>query len=590
MRIVLVAILLVTSTSLLSQVKIIHEGEACYLHEVEKGNTLYGISKLYAISIDDVLSTNPEARMGLNIGQRIYIPISKVNRKEAKRSPDLDGNVLIHKVLKKETIYSLSKKYKVDINAILEANPDLDKKGLRKGGLVYIPTNAVKVSKSYITPAAIDSLIHHEVLLGETLYSLSRLYEVSIDSIKQVNAGLEEGLRAGMTLRIPKYVTGFLDIEEVDSISVGELIETPTSLLNIGLLLPFSLNASDSARTATRSPNDVLKMTDIAYEFYRGVQTGLEELSNEGLSANVVVMDVSGDRKGVEKCLNSPNIKDLDFIIGPLHKESFEMISNDGRIKEVFRTSPLSGSLDVTSIMDKNISKVKPSANVLINATVDAIKKEHEYDNLILISGKIRSLHNEFLSSWGLDTLGTDASRLKKLTWDKEAHAELLELIDPDCPNVLVYPVAHRPAITSLISSLATSDFRDVDITLYGVEEWMKYDNLDVDVLERVNLKLAASYFIDWENQEIKDFVKDFSEEYNTIPSSAGYGIIAYDITRYYLAGMMRYGPGFLQSQDQLEWQGLCIGFNMSRVTEGGWVNHHVYMLEYDDYQFKSMY
>ncbi|NNC82401.1 MAG: LysM peptidoglycan-binding domain-containing protein [Flavobacteriales bacterium] len=594
MRTLLVIFGLICVVNLSAQTKVIHDGEACYLHVVEKGNTLYGISKQYAIDIPDLLEMNPEAEQNLSIGQKVFIPIRKVNRKQAKKSPTLEGNLLVHKVAKKETLYSLSKKYRVEINAILEANPGLEKDGLKKGSLIRIPTISAQVDEDFTTPAVKDSLLHHEVIPGETLYSLSKNYEVSIDSIRAVNGGLEEGLRAGMTLRIPRYTDGFdssqLTLEEDTLESTLELERNPRLQMNLGLLLPFTLSSSDSTdRVLFRKPDDIMKMTDIAYEFYRGFRIGMDELSRYGLSANVVVKDVSNNRSSVEKVLRSSDIEDLDFIIGPLHKESFEMMSNDKDMRKVFRASPLSASLDINSSRNEKVARVKTSDLTMIGSMLDHVRAHHEGENVILIGGDIRSWHNQVEDVWYKDTTSMNMTdSLRTIRWDRKNKSKLIEMMDVEGPNVLIFPVEHRPSITDLISHLAMTEYRDLEITLYGLESWMKYDNLDVDVLDRVDLHIPSSTFIDWESDNVIDFVKTYHDEFNSIPSSSGYALIAYDLTKFYIEGLMMYGPEFLDRQDRLRREGLCSGFIMRKTDSGGWENRFSYMLRYEDYEFQK--
>ena len=63
------------------------EGKTYYLHKIEKGNTLYSLSKMYSVKIKDLIAENPQLEEGLKIGQVIRIPVKKVDSKAAANNP-----------------------------------------------------------------------------------------------------------------------------------------------------------------------------------------------------------------------------------------------------------------------------------------------------------------------------------------------------------------------------------------------------------------------------------------------------------------------------------------------------------------------
>lgn len=100
-------------------------------HIVEPSQTLYSIAKMYNVSIGSIIALNASARDGLKVGEELKIPISNQNI-ETKEDINNDTSVFIlHEVKRKETLYSISKQYGVDINSILESNDikDVIKKG-----------------------------------------------------------------------------------------------------------------------------------------------------------------------------------------------------------------------------------------------------------------------------------------------------------------------------------------------------------------------------------------------------------------------------------------------------------------------------
>lgn len=138
-------------------------------HTVEAGETLYSLSRKYGVSVDEIKLSNEGAlKKGLQLGQVVKIPSTKalgsnessigstvtptreVAKEEANPEPKaiqetetISGQqgTISHKVAPKETLYSLSKRYNVTVDAIKSQNPDVEKHGLQIGQTLTISKN-----------------------------------------------------------------------------------------------------------------------------------------------------------------------------------------------------------------------------------------------------------------------------------------------------------------------------------------------------------------------------------------------------------------------------------------------------------------
>ena len=232
-------------------------GKQCYVHTVGKGQTAYAISKMYNISLNELFTENPEAEKGLQIGENLYIPVkgeSLQTEEEVKEiESKVDGEYIEHTVEEGETLYSIARKYGVPAKDLIEANPQ---QNLSIGSKVVVPLKNVKkenetepIVKDIVNPVANpgDSIILHKVKKGETLYSISKVYNVSIEDITTANNGLPEGLQKGMKLRVPlkkdvKEVEQEFE-QEKDSLSNVVNTELDSSSLkevyHVAVMIPF---------------------------------------------------------------------------------------------------------------------------------------------------------------------------------------------------------------------------------------------------------------------------------------------------------------------------------------------------------------
>lgn len=112
-------------------------------HTVKQGETVYGIARQYGMSADALLQFNPEVKSdGLKIGTKLLIPGSKaLNLVHQKNvSEERDSSKYwYHKVEPRQTLYSLAKQYGLMMSDIEQANPIVVSEGLKVGMTLRIP-------------------------------------------------------------------------------------------------------------------------------------------------------------------------------------------------------------------------------------------------------------------------------------------------------------------------------------------------------------------------------------------------------------------------------------------------------------------
>jgi len=170
-------------------------------HEVQAGETLYGISRQYGISVQQLQEYNPQTAEGLKKGMVLRIPAPLKNATETKK-----GKYETHQVKPGETLYSISRMYGIGVGDIEKANPGLETNGIAIGALLRIPVAAAEAAGTAQIPQPRDTLrfIFHQVEKGETAYSLSKKFELNLDSLYFYNPAAKKGLHIGQVLRFPR--------------------------------------------------------------------------------------------------------------------------------------------------------------------------------------------------------------------------------------------------------------------------------------------------------------------------------------------------------------------------------------------------
>lgn len=303
------------------------EGKKYYVHTVEGGNTLYGIHKLYNTDLDKIIAANPGLNDNLTIGQQVLIPISL-------DSPD---HYQIHKVEAGETLYGISRKYECSVDDLKNLNPGIAE-GISIGQEIRVPKTQngeviqsdpvieEKPKENYQISLS-DSIVKHEVLAHETLYSISKRYMVHADTIRAWNDIKGNKLKKGTILSIPVKKVNYEVLSKVITpISKDSVFHDSTSVFKetykIALMLPFMFEKNDAEMAKILKLGQVREMyptTKIAFEFYQGFMVAVDSLKNAGLNAEIFVYDTKKDTAVLGRIMSKNEFNDMDLVVGPLY-------------------------------------------------------------------------------------------------------------------------------------------------------------------------------------------------------------------------------------------------------------------------------
>lgn len=177
-------------------------GKVFVIHKVDEKETLYGISKRYGTTIDAILQYNPTADAGLEIGQILKVPYTP-------RTVQKTSNGIVHTVTEKETLYSISKLYNVTIDEIKQWNGLTSNSLAIGQQLTIKKTNTVsaQISMPAVNPDMKLQKGTHQVAAGETLYGISKQYSVSIENLRKWNNLGGNDLQTGQIIFVapPEY-------------------------------------------------------------------------------------------------------------------------------------------------------------------------------------------------------------------------------------------------------------------------------------------------------------------------------------------------------------------------------------------------
>ena len=148
---------------------------------VKAGDNLYNIAKQYNTSVSEIVRLNNLPNNNLSVGQQLLIPTALVS--------DNSSSSNTYVVKSGDNLYSIARRFGTSVNDIIRLN-NLPGTSLSIGQTLVIPNNSSGSSNTYV------------VQRGDSLYSIARKFNVSVDSIKSKNNLKSNLLSVGQTLII----------------------------------------------------------------------------------------------------------------------------------------------------------------------------------------------------------------------------------------------------------------------------------------------------------------------------------------------------------------------------------------------------
>lgn len=635
--IIIFFLLLVTAPSALSQVtversrdRIIISGIPYYLHLVKKGETAYSISKAYGITTEELLKENPEIAAGLKDGQSLRIKVSMVDTAPVSQQPPLpavfkDETKYIYHILQPgETIYRLSKNYDVTEGELINSNPGVDISKLPVGFEIAIP----RKKESQVTqtiPGQDPNAYYHKVSRGETMYSISRQYGITVRELRRAN-GDTRFPQVGDYLKIPgkkpvpqKVVIPEI-VEETPELPVQEAeykkrpsgytsVSDLQGSFNVAVLLPFYLSENakrseiDSSKSVkgkkiyreiNRSDDWIFPRSLGFVEMYEGMLLAADTLRTLGLNIRMNVFDVGADSIGARRLINSGKLDGMDLIIGPVHSEILSFFAEYAGSRGIPIVSPVQLGNNLVLRNNPTLFMSVPSIDIAQSAIAEKLK-EYYNRNIVLIQSqlekesaevaKLRNLIADELASVlpGEDIRIRTMYFMSRSSLRKDSVNRLAYSLSDKTGNVVIIASEDSPVMSESITDIHALA-RKYNINVFGYPAMRYLDNIDHKICFDLGLMIYSPYWIDYSAPDVKRFNSVFRRKFLTEPSEISYAWQGYDILYYFLSGMALHGREFLTHPEIHNPDLLHTEFDFRRNDlNDGFENHKLYLIRYSN-------
>src|SRR5574344_1640725 len=492
-------------------------GKLMYAHGVKKQETLYSISKAYKVTIEELQKYNPALANGLKEGTLLYIPVN----------PEEDATV-------KTADNEKSAKNNKDADNSIQSSKN-------QSANVQGSTNG--------KPVGDNKYIVHEVKWYEDLDDISNEFHVDKNVLIKENNITDPTLTGVQTLRIP---IAAINSKSTDSAASGKKNNSQaaskqdnSAVSNKQEIAERNVNAGNENVAAGSVPVKVAiilplnsksaKPNTNYMDFYAGALLAINDLKEAGADIAVSAIDQS-EYASSQAIMNSGKLTGCNLIIGPIRSSSVKDFIPYVNKHEVPLVSPLDPATDSLVNKSKYLFQVPPTTEVQFHNLVMMAKKEYEMSpnrNVVVVfqnGGNDRWAANEIMQ-----LLKKEGIAYSEITYSilqgRTIGSTFKQKITADKDNIIFVPSYNEAFVSDVLRNLDILEMPE-KISLYGTPRWRSFEAVDVAQFNKFGLKLSMPFYVDFTNADVQTFTRQFRALYNTEPSANAFN--GYDVTKFF--------------------------------------------------------
>lgn len=485
-------------------------------HVVGEKETIFGIAKKYNVSVSDIETWNKATlQNGLKIGQQIFVSKPSAadlnSMSNIASKPKAISAATTHLVEAKETKYGIASRYGLTVTELEQLNPQIVA-GLNIGQTLILKPGVQVKKPSNVT------LIDYEVQPKETLYSLSKKFDIAQGELITLNPDLQDGLKIGMILKVPSNGTVISKVKDsvlVAKNKVNLLASVDKSKQkNLVLLLPFNINKieTDSVKTKTEQLK-TNKFLNLTLDFYAGALMAIDSAKVLGLPVNVKVYDVESTKysSNVASIISKNDFENVDAVVGPFQNS---VVETTAQLLTKYNTPVISPLSKERGFPLSNLYYTVPAEDRLRASMFDYFKSKN--GNVVaIISAKkttskdfITANHPEVKQALINDKGALDVALLKTQLVKGQKNFVLMEI---EKASTII-------SITNILKGLQKE--YDIQLAVFELYDALNFEEIPMKNLTDLKLLFPSATKVA-ETPEEKIFEKQFKKINNIYPNAA---------------------------------------------------------------------
>ena len=551
---------------------------------VQPKETRWSIAHKYGITVDSLLVLNPDLVKNsdyLAAGQELKLPRPKGDSLKEQKVELFNS----YTVPPKMTLYSLGKEYGIPSDSIVRLNPEIMKEGgLKEGMVIRLPKK-----KDMSGVVNTENYIFYEVKPKQNIFRITQNLKISREELFRLNPDLENGLKAGMVLKLPKEKAEGLEVKNalvLDKVNLIDSIDV-ANRPKLVFMLPFRLdrvdvNDREKAENMIRTRRDLT----VSLGFYTGALVALDSIKKLGVSVDVKTYDTELNPVKVKEILFRDNLAGVSAIIGPIATNALDEVAVQAATKNIPVIAPIASE---SKLSHGNVFFSVPRDAVLRQKMLDFMAKVHTNENIIIVADSTHQVaHDSILSKF-------PAAQMAKLIDNKSLHLDqfLVKLsedrenwvfLETDQPNMVA-------SVTSILNSANTAKMdaegeKKIKVRMFTTNYNSAFEDEAVSKTHLSNLKFTYPSFYREAGEDA--FTKAYRKRFNGLEPDR-FAIRGFDVTFDVLLKLAHKNNLFETSKivGLTEYTGNS--FDYFNDWTSGYFNRACYLMGYEDLRIKEV-
>jgi LysM repeat protein len=548
-------------------------------YTVKKGETVKSIAKAYHITSRDLLQLNPDISRNLAPSTVIIVPNLNFGKQEVKVA---NGTKKLYFVIPKDTLYGISKKFGITMEELIAANPQIAdglKPGMEliipEPGTITIKTND-SVTYELHTVVKDDTMYNLSNRYQVSQAELLRLNPELSDGLK---LGMTLKMKPIQNWKSEKAVSNENKWGNEKNVAVkrGAFNENFNSSkeINLVVMLPYNLNkTTDSVKTENFGKSNSL--LNIVTDFHLGATMAIDSLRNRGLNVKVKFIDSENSTQRLQTIINRNDLKNADVVIGPLYFDNAYWLSKHIDVPIVVPFYSKNQSANSAN----NLVKAAPGDELLQSELLRYLEKNYQGENIVVINdGKSESQTKLWQIVNRLKIFNNVKNiSVVKSEYGYISSGKFSDNLTKTANNWVILVSDEMVTTASSVNSL--KGLADIfNITLIALDKGNNFNSVDNNLLGQLNFMYPSIDFLDIDDANVNNFYKNYQDLNYAIPSK--YALKGFDITYDVLARIATTGT-LEQGLKAGKSSRLSTLFKYDRNLLESFENHGVFIIQYN--------
>lgn len=412
----------------------------------------------------------------------------------------------------------------------------------------------------------------HKVKRKETIFGISRMYEITIEQLIKANPEMNEPgfeLKKGMILNIPapKQTQTVQTTPQPAPAQTTQRSDMKGRTIKLGVMLPLHDLNGDGRRMV---------------EYYRGVLMACDSLKKQGVSVDIHAWNAPEDCD-IRQLLTDKAAAACDLIIGPLYSKQMDALSDFVTKHDIRLVIPFSINAPQLAT-NRNIFQIYQSDTDVNESTIGHFLDRFKGYHPVFIDC------NDSTSKKGIFTFGLRRQLEQRgisynVTNLKSSEENFTKSFSTTQPNVVILNTGRSPELGVAFSKINGMKVKnpDLDITMFGYKEWLMYTRTHLESFYKYNAHIPSVFYFNPLSSVTQRLQQRYRADFRADMSVSlpRFALTGFDHAFFFLKGFHKYGKSFNGAAGMFGYPPVQTPLQFERYGNGGLRNKTLMFVHY---------